>query len=303
MDIVKAQNIQDFMSISNEQWVDTGLWGYHQNCIQYLIDLAREKALSAKTILVVGAGNCNDIDLDSLLQHFEQVDLLDIDLNALKRATVRFPSQQRKINLIEFDVTFMSQNGFKIPIMRNYMRDLDLNGFKSYMDQCTPKDQNDPLGSGSYDIVIALPLFTQLFSPIFDLNAKELWSREYDELIKSWGPVVAKVCDGLGEQLAEACWNSVSEGGAFIPVTDMFNFYDDPWSKHRIQFSTADKMLSMITNATKDGGVLSGASGLFEWGRNHSKNSIQFVRWLWRYSIMQEYATWGEVFKKSSTPR
>jgi hypothetical protein len=45
---------------------------------------------------VLGAGNANDIDLAELLQAFERITLIDLDDNALQRATERLSPAERK---------------------------------------------------------------------------------------------------------------------------------------------------------------------------------------------------------------
>lgn len=40
-------------------------------------------------LCVLGAGNCNDLDLPALLEHFNQIDLVDLDADALAAATTR----------------------------------------------------------------------------------------------------------------------------------------------------------------------------------------------------------------------
>jgi hypothetical protein len=44
---------------------------------------------STLTLCVLGAGNCNDLDLALLLQHYAEVHLVDLDVEAVERACVR----------------------------------------------------------------------------------------------------------------------------------------------------------------------------------------------------------------------
>jgi hypothetical protein len=47
------------------------------------------------TAAVLGAGNCNDVDLPALASRFEEVHLVDLDAEALRGATLRQPEEVR----------------------------------------------------------------------------------------------------------------------------------------------------------------------------------------------------------------
>lgn len=56
--------------------------------------------------LVLGAGNCNDLDLPALLEHFAVVHLVDLDEEALKWARARVaPVDRRRVLLRPLDLT------------------------------------------------------------------------------------------------------------------------------------------------------------------------------------------------------
>lgn len=50
---------------------------------------------AARSICVLGAGNCADIDLARLALAFEQIDLVDLDVEALRRSHERAPAEAR----------------------------------------------------------------------------------------------------------------------------------------------------------------------------------------------------------------
>lgn len=59
-----------------------------------------DAAPSGGRVCFLGAGNCNDLDLESLASHFSELHLVDIDLQALQRsATRQSPETQSKIRL------------------------------------------------------------------------------------------------------------------------------------------------------------------------------------------------------------
>jgi len=78
---------------TSAQWV---LFGSHRRAIERLIIPAAEPPLGDRaapprrpTLCVLGAGNCNDLDLKHLVQVFAEVHLVDIDPSALEAAVRR----------------------------------------------------------------------------------------------------------------------------------------------------------------------------------------------------------------------
>jgi hypothetical protein len=67
------------------------LWESFANHRQRVTDLVR--AAAGPTLAVLGAGNCNDLDLPALAGAFQQIHLADIDADALGRARARQPAE------------------------------------------------------------------------------------------------------------------------------------------------------------------------------------------------------------------
>ena len=68
--------------------------------------MALLQGLRGERIAVLGAGNCNDLDLATLTEAFEEIHLFDIDAEALERARERQTSRvQRACHLHVHDLT------------------------------------------------------------------------------------------------------------------------------------------------------------------------------------------------------
>lgn len=57
--------------------------------------LPRASSEPVSSICILGAGNCNDVELDTLLQHYREVHLVDLDAQALEHALARVPEGER----------------------------------------------------------------------------------------------------------------------------------------------------------------------------------------------------------------
>ena len=74
---------------TNSHW---NLYDSHRRSIQDLVTLLPHNP--AARLCVLGAGNCNDLDLNKLIKYFSEIHLVDLDYEALGRGV----SQQKLIN-------------------------------------------------------------------------------------------------------------------------------------------------------------------------------------------------------------
>ena len=69
--------------------------------------ILQHRNTSNPRLCILGAGNCNDIDLTTLANTFESIDLIDIDRSAIEKglANQRLEASEKLIIHGEFDVT------------------------------------------------------------------------------------------------------------------------------------------------------------------------------------------------------
>lgn len=72
---------------------DAELYSSHR---ERLTDLLVRFAGPRKRLCLLGAGNCNDVDLPTLLEVYAEVHLVDLDAEAVDRATSRLPARARQ---------------------------------------------------------------------------------------------------------------------------------------------------------------------------------------------------------------
>ncbi|NYE57992.1 hypothetical protein [Carboxydothermus ferrireducens] len=119
------------------------------------------KAKSSGRAIILGAGNCNDIDLNELSKTFDQTFLLDIDVTAMELGLQRQkPIYPEKIKILEFDLTGILAN-IQL-VIRDTSLDTLLNALKAVND-------NPKLPEGfeqSFDLVVSAGVITQIIYPL-----------------------------------------------------------------------------------------------------------------------------------------
>ncbi len=88
-------------------------WEKHRNHVTELFNHVLLKKGSVDRVAIFGAGNCDDLDLDSLASKCNEMYLFDIDVESMKRGMQHFSqSTCSKIKLVELDVTGLHKIDF-----------------------------------------------------------------------------------------------------------------------------------------------------------------------------------------------
>jgi len=123
-----------------------------------------EQILKAKNngrAVVLGAGNCNDLDLNLLSSSFAEVYLLDLDLKAMELGLNRQkPQNPGKIKLLEFDLTGILG---EINLM---IRDTSLDTLISTLKAVNNNPKLPPGFEQSFDLVVSAGVITQIIYPL-----------------------------------------------------------------------------------------------------------------------------------------
>lgn len=116
-----------------------------------------------QSLIILGAGNLDDIDLDLFSHLFDTITLTDVDMKALEHAKHKYKKIAHKIELKEIEYTGLKDsdhwNNF-INKMLLYNSKLEIKQYfltlireiKNYKFTCTSR----------YDVVIITPIYTQL---------------------------------------------------------------------------------------------------------------------------------------------
>ena len=156
------QNIPD----SFENWAE-----YRNKVTEYLI----AHSDNDRSIAILGAGKCNDVDLAKLKEHFFSITLIDRDEDAMKEAVERYGlADDEDVEIVVKDVVGITDEMYAdyadamITELNKKGRDTDIEEAAAVMlkkldeiyDQI--KDYDPELGIQQYDYVAAIGLHSQL---------------------------------------------------------------------------------------------------------------------------------------------
>ncbi len=117
-------------------------------------------------LLILGAGNCDDIDLERLSGFCASITLADIDYNAMQRAVEKYRLERKSTTLVEIDFTGLD----KSPEWNDFINRILLcksdRDIESLFDVMRDKIRKAEFPfRNDFDIVIVSPIYTQLLLP------------------------------------------------------------------------------------------------------------------------------------------
>ena len=175
-------------------------------------------------VAVVGAGNGDDVPLRRLAERSRQVDLIDLDARAARRARGRLAGDlRRRVDVVREDVTAGIADELVSAATRG-----DLPGVR----EAPPT----ALGQGGYDVVVGDLLYSQLLYPA---------PRDTALPRERVGVVLARIDRPLVASVVRRLHASVAPGGVVVHVHDPLGWWDD-----HVQPVTLEEILAAAATDT-----------------------------------------------------
>ncbi len=204
---MKQKEFFQQLNRSQELEVQYKLWqAYRETITSYIIEHTMDIQKTNK-VVIIGAGNSNDIDLGKLVNRFHEVVLTDIDLDSMTRGQERQLVKGCLIRVVDYLGLGINQEG---------LYELELNheiAFDRYLEKCIREIdcgelENQIVGS---DIIVVLPIYTQLFFGYIDnylkikLNDNSISEATYfkclHKLLEYMPMVIQKFNEGIVNKL------------------------------------------------------------------------------------------------------
>ena len=227
-------------------------------------------------ICVLGAGNCNDLDLNALARRFTEIHLADIDREALEAAVARqhLSGEARIVLHAPCDISgiFGAQECADDLLHRIRAHSVKL---------------DDP-----YDLVLSTGLLTQMFQSAEDLGRPE--------------PETLNLVLELRRQHLRLLSDLVCPGGAFILVTDVVSTASVP----DLRTCPTERMDARLAELIEERNFFTGANPAAIWKEltGDAKLSCRASAmeahdpWLWPVTASHDYLTWAVTVRTLPQP-
>lgn len=270
-------------------------WRSHRDNLNYFLDesLKLLPDLKRENVLVVGAGNCDDIDIGFLTVRFSEVYLCDIDVFNLKSSVAKkYPDCASHVKILDFgDLTGLDSIDFfnKAKAALNNssgIRPL----IKHALENMEHTYQRVVRFKNFFSSIIVLPMYTQLPLPILlNISAESSEKNICDINI---------VCDFLNLALNEHIDFLLADEGFIFAYSDFLdmNLLDD-LSRESLRLRLSDlssrpETLDEIKNDYSDLITL-GSTGLDDLASQEFYNPFMSFALSWPYSSSKNYLCEG----------
>ena len=142
-------------------------WAKHRERVSTFI-ANTQKACDAQSVIVFGAGECNDIDLHSLTEHFKSIVLTDIDEEAIRNGLDRQQCSEEeltKIEVVQMDYTGFEKEAFFDRLSEQLATEQDIDSICEYISETIRSIKSNEMPERykrHFDMAISCPIYSQL---------------------------------------------------------------------------------------------------------------------------------------------
>jgi len=293
----------DFYRQMNEERDDQRwhAWASHRMEINELVRKTITEEMQPAQIIVLGAGNCDDLDLRFLQTTCKTITLVDNDGDALEKAIARYADidlagQIRLIKHIDF--TTLDWMDFYRRFVSMLACRTDANEVLVFLQQCSLKIRDHELLASiknQFSVVISSAVYTQIFY-IHALSLLAPYAEQYSKrdvrliiegLIHLRNQVILKYNDLL--------LSLVSKNGKIIVWTDFvkldstMDFVKETIYDLRTDADRSSYLFKIMWKYGKDAAFL----GLQDLLKKLGDEETWYSCWIWPYDKKNQYLTFG----------
>ncbi|SFL22473.1 hypothetical protein SAMN03159341_104108 [Paenibacillus sp. 1_12] len=279
------------------RWLE---WEGHRNEIKLLISHTLSDAKDLGRAIVLGAGNCDDVDLHFFCDGFSQLTLVDIDAESLQEAINRLaPDLSERIELLgNVDFTKLDQVDFYnrlTDLLEQKTASSELCSFLIHIPSEMLEYSILNEWEGQFSVVISSAVYTQIFFihvlTLFAVHVSNYTSEEVSAILGELRVLrnyIVKAYNDLMITLAEEdgyiiAWSDVVKFDEMSPFPEE-QFYSIHSEEERIQF-----VFDIAGKQGREAAVV----GMQDLHEKLIDQNRQFACWIWPYSSNRHYITFG----------
>ncbi|MCY9693417.1 hypothetical protein [Paenibacillus alginolyticus] len=279
----------------NNRWTE---WENHRSEITKLVHLATSHLPHQTSAIILGAGNCDDLDLISLIENYDNVALADVDFSAMMDAVRPLEMGMRmKIDLISTDFTKLDEINFYRNLQDLLDKKASAEHIVEFLDYCITQLGEIQILThykGTFQVVISSAVYTQLFY----MNALQIFA-PYVERYKQ--KEITTIMNGLLElrnvviqNYNDLLTDLASPHAVIVVWSDVLKVSPDKSFMETVNsFPTDSGKIQFIMNEVKRNGRMEGMFGLQDMQNRFASHGRNFHYWIWPYSSKNHCLTFG----------
>lgn len=145
------------------------MWTEHRRYTMEYIEKACN-GISNPSVLVIGSGNCDDIELETLSEKCQYIRFVDIDTESTKRAIKRRIPNAKNVEIVNLNIIDTKDSEFEgiaVAIRSKDGKTIE-SKFNNVLKKI-PTNTNTIVPDAYFDVVVILPIFSQLTAYLYEV--------------------------------------------------------------------------------------------------------------------------------------
>ncbi|BCR35718.1 hypothetical protein [Mariniplasma anaerobium] len=253
---------------------------YRKRLTTFLYECIKNKH---KNLIILGAGNLDDIDLDVFAHLFDTITLSDIDIKALEKAKHKYKSAAHKIQLKEMEYTGLRHSDYWNDFINKMLSFTNQSEIKAYFSILKKEiKQHKFVFDTKYDVVIVTPIYTQLLLQQILKDITILSSLNYPKNLLNY--IESQALDIMPTVIQTFNFNIssiLSDTGRLCVVSDIFEakINSEFYQKIKIIIDDETQMSKFHSNYVKTYGIGIGDYGLEHFLKSRTIKKSQWFEW------------------------
>jgi len=202
-----------------ERWME-----YRTKIDDFLFPILSDSTLEKNQALVIGCGNLDDLNLQTISKLFNKIILTDVDLESVKEGVKRQGISNGNLEFTRVELTGFEDSKFFDTFVQVIMESKDQDTIQAYIDgKMNSIEAYQFLPGKSYDLILVTPIYTQLiYNQILNIT-QTLRELGHDSVMLEWlEAYMLDLMPGVIERLNENIKNILSPKGSLVVLSDIF---------------------------------------------------------------------------------
>lgn len=225
-------SIEEFNQIHNQASKRREIWKtYRKDVTSYILHFLTNKNSEILKTLIIGAGNCDDIDLSMIQKTKSHIYLSDVDSAALNHAVKSYQIDKQKTTILQTEFTGL----FDSLLWNDFVNNMLKLKTKQEIDEELKRLQNRIKNysflkeyQNQFDLIIVTPIYTQLLYQQLVVNLSVLESVNYSsELINHINDSFLHFMPTVIQQFNQNTIALLSNRGTLVVMSDIYEVQND----------------------------------------------------------------------------
>ncbi|XMB73117.1 hypothetical protein RJI07_04180 [Mycoplasmatota bacterium WC30] len=251
---------------------------YRKEVTTFLLECLNNKKY--RNLIILGAGNLDDININEIAYFFEKITLSDIDINALEIAKNKYKSACDKVEIIEAEYTGLKDYDDWNNFINNILLLTNESEIKEYFFKLEKEIEKHRFTQHTkYDVVIVTPIYTQLLLQQILKNISILDSLNYPKpLLRCLETSALEIMPKVVEVFNNNVKMLISDEGCLFVLSDIFEtkIDSDFYRKVNPIINNQIEMFNFYSDYVNKFGV-----GVGDYGINHFVESWTIKKSQW----------------------